>query len=156
MTMKKQTKGWLDDKADDAEFLRHLAHEDFIEDFLSYVEDEMTRTNVSRADLARRMKCQPSNVTQLFQRTRNLTSATMVDIAFHLKLRLRLLYERFSAEREIRAVWQRSTQPSPTLHISEVPSAEESAVRPPVGTGSCLRPLETERLHTMIPLDCLT
>lgn len=91
--MKKQNAGWLETKADDTEFLRHLAHEDFIEDFLSYVEEFMEKTNVTRAELARRMVCKPSNVTQLFQRTRNLTSSTMVDIAFHLKLRLRLIFE---------------------------------------------------------------
>jgi ribosome-binding protein aMBF1 (putative translation factor) len=88
----KNKHGWLEDKKDDPEFLRLCAREEFIEDFLTRIENEMKRMGVSRAELARRMKCKPSNVTQMFRRTRNLTVATMVDVAFHLKLQLRLVF----------------------------------------------------------------
>lgn len=89
MTTSKKS-GWLAGRVGNEDFERLLAREDFIEDFLSAVEDAMAQQRVTRAELARRMKCAPANVTQLFRRTRNLTAATMVDIAFHLGLSLKL------------------------------------------------------------------
>jgi len=83
--------GWLQRNLQDPEFKRYLAREDLIEHFLNAIDSEMSRRGVSRAELARRMGCRPSNVTQILRRTRNLTVATMVDIAFHLDLRLELV-----------------------------------------------------------------
>ena len=91
---KDQDKGWLESRLEDQNFQRLLAREDFIEDFLSEVTRVMEHQQITRADLARRMGCRPSNVTQMFRRTRNLTAASMVDLAFHLKLQLRLVVER--------------------------------------------------------------
>lgn len=95
MTNKRRA-GWLADKEDDPEFMKLCAREDFIEEFLTVVEDAMKRSNVTRAELARRMNCEKSNITQMFHRTRNLTAATMVDIAFHLDLRLSLVFEEWA------------------------------------------------------------
>lgn len=86
----KTKRGWLSDKIRDPEFQRLCAREDLIEDFLSAVEAAMLKKKITRADLARRLKCSPQNVTQLFRRTSNLTAATMADIAFHLGLTLKL------------------------------------------------------------------
>jgi ribosome-binding protein aMBF1 (putative translation factor) len=88
-----ESSGWLADKRNDPEFQRLYAREGFIEDFLTRVELEMDRQGISRAELARRMACAPSNITQMFHRTRNLTAATMIDVAFHLKLRSKLLFD---------------------------------------------------------------
>lgn len=93
MTRNKE-KGWLESKLQDQEFQRLLAREDFVEDFLSEVHRVMTEKKVTRAELARRMNCRPANITQLFRRTRNLTAAMMVDIAFHLGVRVHAVVER--------------------------------------------------------------
>lgn len=99
--------GWLASRVGNEDFERLLAREDFVEDFLSAVEEAMAGQRVTRAELARRMKCAPANVSQLFRRTRNLTAATMVDIAFHLGLALKLqLAARASGE----ARWQGSAR----------------------------------------------
>lgn len=87
-------KGWLESNLEDPEFQRLLAREDFIEDFLNEIDRLMTEKKMKRAELARRMDCRPSHVTQLFRRTRNLTAATMVDLAFHLGVRVRVVVER--------------------------------------------------------------
>lgn len=87
-------KGWLESNLEDQEFQRLLAREDFIEDFLNEIDRLMTEKRMTRAELARRMDCRPSHVTQLFRRTRNLTAASMVDLAFHLGVRLRVVVER--------------------------------------------------------------
>ena len=90
----KNTKGdWLAKDLGDPEFQRLLAREEFIEEFLNHVDSKMKREGVTRAELARRMNCKASNVTQMFRRTRNLTASTMVDIAFHLELKLRLIFD---------------------------------------------------------------
>lgn len=89
---KRKSTGWLADKRKDPEFLRLCAHEDLIEDFLTRLDLEMKRQKITRAELARRMGCQPSNISMLFRRTRNLTAAAMADIAFHLGLSLKLVF----------------------------------------------------------------
>lgn len=92
--------GWLAGKKNDPEFQRLCAREDFIENFLTRVELEMKQRKISRAELARRMLCKPSNITQMFRRTRNLTAASMVDIAFHLKLCIKLTFNERLTEQE--------------------------------------------------------
>ena len=84
-----ETKGWLAANMEDPEFRRLLEREEIIEDFLNHVDEEMAKQGISRAELARRMDCKPSNITQIMRRTRNLTVATMVDIAFFLGLNRR-------------------------------------------------------------------
>lgn len=89
MTSKKQKgKGWVRSRLESPEFQRLLAREDYIEDFLDRIRDEMARQGVTKKDLADRMQCSPANVTQVMGRTRNLTASTMVDLAFHLGLGL--------------------------------------------------------------------
>ena len=83
-----ETKGWLATNMEDPEFQRLLEREEIIEDFLNHVDEEMENRGISRAELARRMGCKPANITQIMRRTRNLTVATMVDIAFFLDLKL--------------------------------------------------------------------
>ncbi len=90
MTSDIQTGGWLEDKTDDPEFQRLYAREDFIEEFLHRVEEEMASQRVSRTELARRLECRPGNITRIFHKTSNLTAATMVDVAFCLNLRLQV------------------------------------------------------------------
>jgi ribosome-binding protein aMBF1 (putative translation factor) len=85
-----ETKGWLASNMEDPEFRRLLEREEIIEDFLNHVDEEMKKQGVSRSELARRMDCKPANITQIMRRTRNLTVATMVDIAFFLGLKLKL------------------------------------------------------------------
>ncbi len=86
-------KGWLEGKLEDPNFERLVARENFIEYFLTEIDRIMREQKITRAELARRMNCRPANVTQLFRRTRNLTATSMVDLAFHLNLKLRLLVE---------------------------------------------------------------
>jgi hypothetical protein len=145
--MEKRTKrGWLEDKTDNPEFLRLCAREEFIEEFLSHVENEMKRTSVSRAELARRMECKPSNVTQMFRRTRNLTAATMVDIAFHLKLQLRVVFDEWNQThaRLLEPLWERGEAQSRTLRVREIESVDDPAVRPPLRVRSGEHAMETE------------
>jgi ribosome-binding protein aMBF1 (putative translation factor) len=85
-----ETKGWLASNMEDPEFRRLLEREEIIEDFLNHVDEEMKKQGVSRSELARRIDCKPANITQIMRRTRNLTVATMVDIAFFLGLKLKL------------------------------------------------------------------
>ena len=93
MTRDKE-KGWLESKRQDQEFQRLRAREDFIEDFLSEIHRLMTEKKITCADLADRMRCRPANITQLFRRTRDLTAATMVDLAFHLGVCVHAVVER--------------------------------------------------------------
>lgn len=83
-------KSWRERQFEDAEFRRLYAHEEFIEEFLTNIEQEMEAQEVSQTELAKRMSCSVSNVSQLLQRTRNLTAGKMVDLAFHLGLRVSL------------------------------------------------------------------
>lgn len=83
-----QEKGWLEDKAEDPEFQCLRAREDFIEDFLTQVEQLMRMQGITRIELARRMGWRPFHITQLFRRTRSLTAAAMSDLIFHLGARL--------------------------------------------------------------------
>jgi ribosome-binding protein aMBF1 (putative translation factor) len=76
---------------DDPEFRKLYAREEIIEDFLNRIDEEMEKQGISRAELAKRMGCKPANITQIMRRTRNLTVATMVDIAFFLNLKLGLI-----------------------------------------------------------------
>jgi hypothetical protein len=143
--MENQNKGgWLDDKVDDPEFMRLYAREEFIEGFLTYVENEMKRTKVSRAELARRMDCKRSNVTQMFRRTRNLTAATMVDITFHLKLKLKLIFNEWSQARTLEPVWWTTQAKHLLVHFTETGRREETAVRPPQRIRSIECAAETE------------
>jgi transcriptional regulator with XRE-family HTH domain len=122
---KTQVKGWLEGKLEDPNFQRLLAREDFIEYFLTEIERTMREQKVTRAELARRMDCRPSNVTQLLRRTRNLTAASMVDLAFHLNLKLRVLIERRESSKinnEAAQLWHRTSTPTS--------SDGERAIRP--------------------------
>jgi len=83
-----QDPGWLAEEWDSPQFQRLYCREDFIEEFLSLVEHEMQERRVTRSELARRLGCQPANVTQMFRRTRNLTASTMVDVAYVLGFKL--------------------------------------------------------------------
>ena len=133
---KRESTGWLADKREDPEFQRLCAREDFIEDFLTHVELEMKRQRISRAELARRMECKPSNITQMFRRTRNLTAASMVDVAFHLNIRIKLIFDQDVTTRAILPLWGREKVLMPVrLH--------EVAVRPPLHVGESERVAET-------------
>lgn len=68
-----------------------LATEDIIADFLRGVNQVMSDKGITRTELARRMNCSPSNVTQILRRRRNLTAARMADVAYHLGARVRLV-----------------------------------------------------------------
>lgn len=133
---KKGSPGWLADKRDDPEFQRLCAREDFIEDFLTHVELEMKRQGISRAELARRMECKASNITQMFRRTRNLTAASMVDVAFHLNIRIRLNFDQNITTRSISPLWHRDAMLTPA-RLSEV------AIRPPLHVGESECAMET-------------
>jgi transcriptional regulator with XRE-family HTH domain len=89
---------WLDAKLDDPEVRRALAREEFIEGFLMAVEQDMRRQGISRSELARRLGCRPANITQIMSRTRNLTAATMVEIALALSRQLRFTMEPLEGE----------------------------------------------------------
>lgn len=93
-----ESSGWLADKQNDPEFQRLCAREGLIEDFLTRVELEMAQQGINRKELARRMACAPSDITQMFQRTKELTAVTMIDVAFHLKLQVKLLFEPLETE----------------------------------------------------------
>ena len=122
--MKTERRGWLEDQLNDSEFQRLCAREDFIEDFLTYIENEMKKSNVSRTELARRMGCKPANVTQMFRRTRNLTAATMVDIAFYLKLQLQIFFSEWGSTRLPDLSWPLSSP------VDNLFSKSDSAVGP--------------------------
>ena len=70
--------------ADDPEFRRALAKEEFVEGFLDAIDGLMRERGVTRRELAMRLGCSAANVTQLMRRSRNITAETMADIAFHL------------------------------------------------------------------------
>lgn len=52
----------------------------FMIDFLSMIEAAMKQQGVSRTELAKRLKCAPANITQIFQKTDGCTVNTMVAI----------------------------------------------------------------------------
>ena len=86
------SKGWLEGNLEDEGFRRLLAREEFIEKYLNAIDEEMKKLGLTRAELARRMKCKPSNITQIMRLERILTVAKMADIAFFLGLRLELKF----------------------------------------------------------------
>lgn len=88
---------WLQRVLADPAACRELARERVIEGFLTFVERTMEAKGVSRSELARRLGCKRSNVTQIMRRTRNLTVSTMVDfglaLGFEIRIEFRLLNE---------------------------------------------------------------
>jgi antitoxin component HigA of HigAB toxin-antitoxin module len=76
------------------------ARKEIISGFLKLVEKAMREQNISRSELARRMGCKPSNVTQMLNSDRNLTIGTMVTIAFHLNAKFVLFNNGKKAEAE--------------------------------------------------------
>lgn len=132
-TETKKAGNWLDEQFQDPEFQRLYAREDLIEDFLGAVEEEMQRQGVSRSELATRLGCKPANVTQMFRRTRNLTASTMVDIAFHLGLRLKLQVEvdhaRSTEGRDERATDMRWSPPANVIPLAQWKAARETVFR---------------------------
>jgi ribosome-binding protein aMBF1 (putative translation factor) len=97
----KKSKGWLEQNLEDEEFRRLLEHEKFIEKYLNVIDEEMRNLGLPRAELARRMGCKPSNITQIMRRIRNLNTATMVDIAFFLGLKLDLEFHLTESEQDV-------------------------------------------------------
>lgn len=61
-----------------------------MEGFYGFVVAEMERQGVRRSALAERMGCAPANVTQILKQKANLTVASMVDLAYHLGVKLEL------------------------------------------------------------------
>ena len=70
--------------------LQLRAREDFVSGYFQIVNGEMKRQGVKRSTLAERMGCAPANVTQILKQTGNLTAASMVDLAYHLGVKLKL------------------------------------------------------------------
>lgn len=66
------------------------AREAFVEGFYGFVVAEMEHQGVRRSALAERMGCAPANVTQILKQKANLTVASMVDLAYHLGLKVEL------------------------------------------------------------------
>jgi len=94
MNEKKMGKSSLSERLKNPEFLKLLEREEFIESFLDMVEEEMESQGVSQRKLAKRLGCGPANLSRILRRERNMTANTMVDIAFHLGLRIRLTKQR--------------------------------------------------------------
>jgi len=104
-TQTREAKSWLDAKLSNRKVRRAYDREVFVEAFLREVEKLMEQQELSRSDLARRLECKPSNVTQLLQRTRNLTAETMADIAYSLNRRVEI---RFRPRDEVAALGRRT------------------------------------------------
>lgn len=132
-------RGWFAESLQDEEFQRLLECENFVEQFLASMEVEMARQKISRAELARRLSCSAANITQIFRQTRNLTAATMVDIAWALELRLRLAIEAFaSGERQSPENWMSSSTSTcePNLGVTERPQDWSVGLPDPVRLAS--------------------
>lgn len=97
-TKRGRPKGWLEESMADPEFQSAYAREEAIEYFLTAIEAAMRDRGISRAELARRMGISPPAVTQMFQRTGNLSAETMVDMARHVGARVRFVLEPWSTE----------------------------------------------------------
>lgn len=80
----------------DPEFARIYARESIVENFLNDVDRFMQDRGISRAELARRVGCDPATVTRIMQRTQKLTVAKMSDIAYELGLNLQINLTNFS------------------------------------------------------------
>src|SRR4051812_15421577 len=68
----------------DPEVRAHFEREWFVDEILSALESKMRELNISRSQLARRLKCSPPNVTKLLRRGTNLTVGTVIDLALAL------------------------------------------------------------------------
>ena len=69
---KSETKGWLATNMEDPGFCAVLERVEIIENFLDHVDEEMEKRDISRAELARHLGCQPSDVAQIMWRTLSL------------------------------------------------------------------------------------
>ncbi len=102
---KKTGKGdWFEKRLADPDFRRYLEREEVVESFLFRVEEEMRRQGKTRQNLAEALGCGISNVSQIMRRERNMTVGKMVDIAFHLGLRVHL---ELSRQDETPAYWEK-------------------------------------------------
>lgn len=96
---------WLEERLADPDFRRYLEREEVVESFLERIEEEMKHRKMSKKKLADALGCGLSNLSQIMRRERNMTVGTMVDIAFHLGLRLKLDLRR---QEESPAFWEES------------------------------------------------
>lgn len=96
MTNEEIQKGWLESKLEEPKFRRLYERELFAESFFYEIEALMDRKGISRSDLADMLGCNPSNITRIMRRTTNVTAATMVDVAFMLRYRVRAVLEPFA------------------------------------------------------------
>ena len=70
------------------EVQKAIALELFVESFVAEMEAIMRRDNISQAELARRLGCSPSNITQIMKYSSNLNAATMANISTALDHRI--------------------------------------------------------------------
>lgn len=70
------------------EVQKAITLEVFTESFIAEMERIMRLDNVNQAELARRLGCSPSNITQIMKYSSNLNAATMANIATALDHRI--------------------------------------------------------------------
>jgi len=66
---------------EDPEIRAHFEREWLADEIIAALEQRMKELGISRAELARKLKCTPANVTKLFRRGTNLTLSSIVDLA---------------------------------------------------------------------------
>jgi transcriptional regulator with XRE-family HTH domain len=86
---------WLETSLKDPKVKQEFAREWLVESFLTALEQEMTRQEVSRQELAKRMGCALPNVSRAFRRVSNLTTKTMANMALALNLGVSTKLEEF-------------------------------------------------------------
>ncbi len=80
-------------KATRFEVQKAITCEVFVESFISEMERIMREKNISQAELARRLGCSPSNITQLMRYASNMNALTMANIATALEQRISVRFK---------------------------------------------------------------
>jgi len=69
---------------EDPAMRREMEYEWFVDEIIVRIERVMDKKDISRTELANKLKCTPANVTQLLRHGSNLTLKSLVDIALAL------------------------------------------------------------------------
>lgn len=85
--------GFLSGILGDNEGKRLYLYEEVIETFLNKLDEEMIKKGISREELASKMGCDVSDIHRIMDRSIDIYVHTMVNMAFHVGLRVVLSVE---------------------------------------------------------------
>ena len=93
MEVEFEMSGFLSSILGDKEGKRLYLYEEVIEPFLNRIDEEMKNRRISRHELAEKMGCDVSDINRMMDRSIDIYVQTMVNMVFHVGLKVVLSLE---------------------------------------------------------------